>query len=155
MEKGNESGLTNSYKSGWQVWFNTFKANLKQGSHSGGQILDKFGAGGGNLEDKFETKLEQGDKSGAGWQLGKSFEEVSKTLKTGAIWSPPPCCNMCAIDNFGVTVVNICRTIVLKMCIAHNHFVDVLLYRATLSASFTPTQILVLLSLSVQLVIHS
>ena len=44
----------------------TFKTNLKQGSHSGGKILDKFGAGGRNLEDKFETKLERGDKSGAG-----------------------------------------------------------------------------------------
>ena len=40
----------------------TFKTNLKQGSHSGGQIWSR----GRNLEDKFETKLEQGDKSGAG-----------------------------------------------------------------------------------------
>ena len=154
MEKGNESGLTSSYKSGWQIWFthlrqiwsrgatlvDKFWTNLEQGEKSGRQIWDKTGAGG--------TNLEQVDNLGrVSKRCRKLWKLVQFDLRHRAA--------TCAMDNFGVAVVNICRTIVLKMCIAHNHFVDALLYRATLSASFTPTQILVLLSLSVQLVIHS
>ena len=44
----------------------TFKTNLKQGSHSGGKILDKFGAGG----EIWKTNLRQN------WSGGTNLEQV-------------------------------------------------------------------------------
>ena len=58
---------------------NTFKTDLKQGSHSGGQIWSR----GRNLEDKFETKLEQG---GQIWSRLTTWEEFRRGVENFENW---------------------------------------------------------------------